>query len=677
MASRIRAFDWTRTPLGPMDRWPPDLKVLVQLMLAHDNPSCMCVGEVGNLIYNDSYAGIIGSKHPHALGESVRIALPEPDLAATFVRAMQGETISLTDAFAPLSRDGAMLEAWFDIRSIPAKDDTGVVFAVFFSIQETTARVLAEKALKASEEQYRTLFQSIDESFAIIEMIRDNDGRFVDYRILETNPAFFVHTGLSNAVGRTAKELVPQLEPDWIELYGRVVVSRQAVRLTLGVAGLDRLFDVYVLPVGAPTQLRAAVLGTDVTARKHAETVLRDNERRHAFLLRFSDTIRLLTNPDEIAVTATRMVADHFKVDRSFISLIAREDGKAWIKYETRKPHLVSVEGEVNLADFPEVMRIAETKTMIFRDVQADTTLSARDKAALGGLGFGAFIAAVLRKGEKNYFWDLVVATVEPRNWSPADVPLLEEIAERTWVAMERARAEKALLETEKLAVVGRLASSIAHEINNPLEAIVNLLYLMESTRLPADAAQFLQQAQAQLSRVSQITVETLRFSKQNTIATGVKLSELIESVVSLHEPKLKNARVVVERRYKDRETLICFPNELRQVIANLIGNAIEAMIGSDDSRLYLRVRDARDPRTGTAGFRLTVADTGSGMSRATLQRIWEPFFTTKGATGNGLGLWVAQEIIRKHYGIVSVRSSTGDTYRGTIFSIFLPHITM
>src|SRR6202000_1150464 len=107
-----------------------------------------------------------------------------------------------------------------------------------------------------------------------------------------------------------------------------------------------------------------------------------------------------------------------------------------------------------------------------------------------------------------------------------------------------------------------------------------------------------------------------------------------------LHDGKLKAASIKVERRYRSHRDLVCFPNELRQVIANLIGNAIESMAGFENSRLCLGVRDAYDPRTGNAGVRLTVADTGSGMSRSTLARIWEPFFTTKGATGTGLGLW-------------------------------------
>jgi signal transduction histidine kinase len=547
MASRIRAFDWARTPLGPITAWPPALRVLVQLMLAHDYPSCICVGRQGTLIYNDDYAAMIGQKHPAALGESVHIAFAEVSFSRIFARAMAGETTSLMDELMPFMRNGVMEQAWFDISYIPARDETGAVFGVFFFIKETTARVVAEK-------------------------------------------------------------------------------TRDELR------------------------------------------------ERQGFLLKFSDTIRSLTEPDLIATTATRMVFDYFDVDRCFISLLEPEVGKAWLEHETRKPGLASVEGEIDLADFPESMRKIETETLIFRDIQMDPELSALDKAALSAMQAGALLAAMLRKGERNCFWDIVITTRDPRNWSVSDALILEEIAERTWAAIERARIETALRETEKLAAVGRLASSIAHEINNPLEAVTNLLYLIERTPLTPDAAHYLELAQAELRRVSGITIETLRFSRQNTEATAAKLSDVIESVVSLHDGRLKGARVTVERQYKDHSALICFPNELRQVVVNLVGNAIDSMSGFDSPRLRLRVRDARDPLTGIAGVRLTIADTGSGMSPATLRRIWEPFFTTKGSTGTGLGLWVTQEIIRKHQGTVWIRTSLGSRHHGSVFSVFLPH---
>jgi signal transduction histidine kinase len=493
----------------------------------------------------------------------------------------------------------------------------------------------------------------------------------------------------SEALGQSTNDCFPELAETLAPVYQRVLRNEGVVLedcllpISRGGNVEESWWDVIYTPIPGISGTVEGIFCTiaETTGRVVAERVRRKAEaelhaakERQALLLRFSDTLRPLIDPREIATTATRMVADYFQVERCFISRILREEGKAWIESESRKPHLPSVEGEVNLADFPEVMRIAETQTMVFRDVPADPGLTARDKAALAGLGFGAFIAAVLRKGERNYFWDLVIATAEPREWSFADAPLLEELAERTWVAIERARTAKALLDTEKLAVVGRLASSIAHEINNPLEAVTNLLYLTSRTELPPDAIQYLQLAQLELSRVSQITVETLRFSRQNSNAVPTVLTDLIDSVISLHEGKIRRTGVRVVRRYGTPRELLCFPSQLRQVIANLIGNATDSMMGLPHPRLFVGVRDAHHPRTGEPGVRVTVADTGSGMSQATLAHIWEPFFTTKTSTGTGLGLWVSQEIIRKHAGTVTVRTSTDGIRHGSIFSVFFPY---
>ncbi|KAA6464582.1 PAS domain S-box protein [Acidobacteria bacterium AB60] len=541
-------------------------------------------------------------------------------------------------------------------------------------VQSEDSRALTESALRRSEQRYRTVFESVDEAVCLIERLPLRaDGRR-DYRYLAMNGAMRRMFGIEDLTGQSIRDNFPNEVEAWYDDYDRVLETGMPIRFERESAPQSKFLEMFVTRMEDGDADTLLIVMQDITQRKQAEAVLRESERRQEFLLRFSDTIRSLNDPEAIAKTATALVAEHFQVERCFISRIAREAGKAWIEHETRRPGLASVEGEVNLADFPEVMRIAETETMVFRDVGADAALSERDKAALGGLGFGAFLAAVLRKGERNYIWDLVVASSEPRNWAVTDAPLLEELAERTWVAIERARTEKALLETEKLAVVGRLASSIAHEINNPLEAVTNLLYLMERTDLPEDAAQFLKLAQSELLRVSQITVETLRFSRQNTRATEVKLSDLIESVVNLHEARLKAAQITVERDYEEPRPLLCFPNELRQVVVNLVGNAIDAMSGFERGRLCLRVREACDPRTGSAGTRLTVADSGLGMSRATVRQIWEPFFTTKGTTGTGLGLWVTREIVGKHGGTVWVRSSTAAAHHGSVFSVFFPH---
>jgi signal transduction histidine kinase len=238
----------------------------------------------------------------------------------------------------------------------------------------------------------------------------------------------------------------------------------------------------------------------------------------------------------------------------------------------------------------------------------------------------------------------------------------------------ERIQAELALRETEKLAVVGRLASSIAHEINNPLAAVTNLLFLAGSSEASPEVHQYLAQAREELERACRITTDTLRFHRQNSKWVPTDVSELIESVISLHQARLRDVQVTLEKRYSMQRHLVCHPGEIRQVVANLITNAVDAMRDGTSRNLFLRVREARDWLTDRLGVRITVADTGHGMDTETRKRIFEPFFTTKESDGTGLGLWVTDEIIRRHQGKLQVRSSRSTNRTGSVFSLFLPH---
>ncbi len=234
-------------------------------------------------------------------------------------------------------------------------------------------------------------------------------------------------------------------------------------------------------------------------------------------------------------------------------------------------------------------------------------------------------------------------------------------------------KSEELLRRTEKLAVAGRLASAIAHEINNPLEAVTNLLYLIGNTPLRPDAKGYLEQAVQELSRMAQIAVQTLRFHRQSTHRTNTKLSEITEGVLPLFASRIRLLQATVERRFRPGPSPFVYDGEVRQVVANLVGNAVDAL--GESGRLLLRISPAHHPVTGRAGVTLTVADTGHGMSPATVTRIFEPFFTTRGATGTGLGLWVSLEIVEKHEGSLRVRSRERTPQRagGTVFRFFLP----
>ena len=235
-----------------------------------------------------------------------------------------------------------------------------------------------------------------------------------------------------------------------------------------------------------------------------------------------------------------------------------------------------------------------------------------------------------------------------------------------------RVEFEAALRESEKLAAVGRLASSIAHEINNPLESVTNLLYLARNGTSTAETMRYLDLADKELQRVALITSQSLRFYKQSTRPQAIGCTALVESVLNLYESRAANAMVTLERRERSLKTVVCLESEIRQVLNNLVRNAIDAMAGKG-GRLLIRTRDATHWASGAAGVTITIADTGSGMSEQTLKHIYKPFFTTKGLAGTGLGLWLSQEIISRHHGCLRVRSCQQPGTSGTVFSLFLP----
>jgi PAS domain S-box-containing protein len=232
-------------------------------------------------------------------------------------------------------------------------------------------------------------------------------------------------------------------------------------------------------------------------------------------------------------------------------------------------------------------------------------------------------------------------------------------------------RAEAALLQSEKLAAVGRLASSIAHEINNPLEAVMNLIYLARRHAVDAESQRYLDAADEEIRRVSIIANQTLRFHKQPSNPEAVGCVELYASVLGIYQGKLRNANIRVEKRFRTEQKVICFQGDIRQVLGNLIGNAVDAM--QSGGRLLIRSRVGTEWLTGRRGLVLTVADNGEGIGGETVGRIFEAFFTTKGIGGTGLGLWVSQEIVSRHRGSLRVRSSRRAGRSGTAFALFLP----
>jgi PAS domain S-box-containing protein len=241
--------------------------------------------------------------------------------------------------------------------------------------------------------------------------------------------------------------------------------------------------------------------------------------------------------------------------------------------------------------------------------------------------------------------------------------------------ASDRKRSEEALRKAEKLAVTGRLAASIAHEINNPLEAITNLIFLLRNyCDLKDPALNYVTMAEYEVRRIAEITQQTLRFYRQSTLPARTKMQDLLDSVLSLYQGRFNSLNLQVERDYDPELDLFCFAGEIRQVFANLVGNSIDA--STPGGRLLVRARRSHNGRDwAQTGVRFTIADTGAGMETDVRDHIFEAFFTTKEVTGTGLGLWVSHEIIIKHHGTIHVRSraASAGNASGTVFQFFIP----
>lgn len=319
---------------------------------------------------------------------------------------------------------------------------------------------------------------------------------------------------------------------------------------------------------------------------------------------------------------------------------------------------------------------LVDNQTLIVEDTFSDDRF-AENPLVVGEPGIRFYAGAPLLAPNGHVLGSLCVIDTKPRSLSPRQVKALEALSRQVMAVFESRlrftesqRASAALLQSEKLAAVGRVASSMAHEINNPLEAVTNLLYLSRQNAINPEVKQWLDEAEIELRRISIIANQTLRFHKQSTKPQPTTCLSLFSATLNLYESRLKNAGITVEKRKRANEPVACFEGDVRQVLSNLITNAIDAMpLGG---RLIVRSREATEWSTGRKGLALTVADNGYGMSYETQCRMFEAFYTTKGIAGNGLGLWISADIMARHKGTISIRSSQGAA-SGTVVTLFLP----
>ena len=235
-------------------------------------------------------------------------------------------------------------------------------------------------------------------------------------------------------------------------------------------------------------------------------------------------------------------------------------------------------------------------------------------------------------------------------------------------------KAEEALIRSEKLASVGRMASTIVHEINNPLAAVMNLLFLAQTNPdCPDSVREDLAKAEGELSRVTQISRQVLGFYRDSSRPSVISLTGILDEALCLFESKIAARQIVIDKQYEQDIRITTVPGDMRQVFANLIANSLDAL--PDGGTLTLRIagRSCHDKTVA----RVIIADNGMGIEAASLPHVFEPLFTTKDAVGTGLGLWVSKQLVEKHGGSIRFRSSTRAQHSGTTFVIDLPFLSV
>ncbi|PRY16398.1 PAS domain S-box-containing protein [Pontibacter ummariensis] len=301
---------------------------------------------------------------------------------------------------------------------------------------------LKDEVAQRATDKYQALFKTIDEGFAIQEVVTDKARNVTDVIWREVNAAFEHITGMEDVVGKKVSEFLPNLEQAWLDALTQVYKTGEPLRGESYTADLGRWITYQYSRIGEAGSPFIAVVFNDITERKR-------REQQQTFLLHFSDTLRTLKDEHTIENTSLQLLSEFLSLDRAYVFVLYPLEDRAVVRSEQRRADLLSLLGEVRMSDFPETVRQIEDETLVINDIGTDTRLSVLNRESLEAVNLQAFVCASVRKGESNVIWSLAAATTTPRIWTKDEVALIEIVAERTWAAVERAKAEEALKESE------------------------------------------------------------------------------------------------------------------------------------------------------------------------------------------------------------------------------------
>jgi PAS domain S-box-containing protein len=702
----------------------------------------------------------------------------------------------------PLVKDGRLVAFVALHQSAPrtwSEDDIALAIEVADRSWDVVERSRSERALRQGEEKYRALFDTAGEGFCIAEVVRGEDGRVTGMRYLEVNPAFEQHTGLRGVIGKSSRDLFPNMESHWLDAatrvmqtgtperledfqsdlgrwfsvqYSRVggegssllgmviddISERKRIELTRGRlaaivessddaimsknldgiietwnSGAERIFgftaseavgkpvtilippdrlgeepeilarlrrgeridhyetvrqrkdgslidvSVTVSPIvdGDGNVVAASKITRDISRDKREEQRLRESEHRHGFLLMLLDALRKQPDGDSIGAVCVRMLAGYLDADRCFIMHVSHAQGRVRLdaEYERHLPSVFGEAGEWPLADLPLGLQRLASESLVINDIAAGPHLVGKGPFVAGGMT--AMIAVPLQAAGSNFIWVLVVGSGAPRAWSPEEVRLVEDVAERTWSAIDRARNDAALREREvEVRRVSRakdeFIAMLGHELRNPLAPIATTLQLMK-LREPGTLARERGIIEAQVQHLTGLVDDLLDVTR---IATGkvelnperVEVDEVIAVAVESTQDVMEANRQTLHVHTDKALAVAGDRRRLVQVLVNLLGNA--AKYSPPDRNIWLSARS----EDGLLVFR--VRDEGRGIPRDLLPRIFDSFTQDargidRSQGGLGLGLSIVRSLVLLHGG--SVAAESDGPYKGSEFIVRLP----
>jgi len=626
MADRIRAFPWETTALGAISGWSQTLLCMLNNLLESQFPTLILWDPEMVPLYNDACIPMLAEKHPLALGGTAHQAWSEAwkILEPKFRSVLeQGERLYFENELIPVLRNGVLTDLYWTYSYSPVRDTAGRICGIYIVAHDVTAKLTVERERDAVAANLKNVLESTTDGLVVL----DNQGR---YTYVNHQAASIVSLKPADMLGKSQWELFPHTaQTEFGRQYQEAVDT-----------GKPRHFvSFYPEPLNAwieshcyPSAHGVSVYFRDVTEQKQAERELRDREERFRVL---ADSL-----PQLIWMTDRR--GDNIYCNQRYFEYLgvteADRTGIQWL-------------------DLVHPDDLASTLTIWNHAVET-----------------GEPYLNEFRLRQKNGMFRYLLARA---------IPIRDDHGEiERWIGSltdihDQKLAEDALRKSEKLATAGRLAASIAHEINNPLESVTNSLYLaLQDGNLGAETRMYLELAEQELLRVAHITTQTLRFHRQSISPASTDICDIVDSVIALFRGRLDSKDIRVEAECERGSIAICFADEIRQVIANIVGNALDAM--PQGGKLRLRVKRNRGwAHDRPHGVKIVVADSGHGIPPAVMDRIFEPFVSTKEATGIGLGLWVTEGIVRKHGGSIRVRSQAGSRHSGTVFKIFIPSTSL